>query len=191
MTTSFHSTRSNCGRSLPPFASTARLQILLGIDLSVVRQRVVCCLVYQARATWLHWLPASGAQIPASRSRFHGFLLSCASRILSRVASSGRSTRTLMSNLPSRISASSRPSSRLVAAINTNPLIARYWSIALIRRHGDVVELTSRATWVADGVLPSGPERIDLIDEEDNRTSGSCLRKHGADVFCRLLQSSG
>src|SRR3974390_3013908 len=47
-----------------------------------------------------------------------------------------------MSNLPSRISASSRPSKRFVAAISTNPLIERYCSMALIQAL--VVLLNSR-----------------------------------------------
>src|SRR5262249_47198867 len=57
--------------------------------------------------------------------------------------------------------------------------------------HGDVVELPASATGITHGVLPSRPERINLIDEEENRPSGNCLRKLGADVFCGCSNPAG
>src|SRR5262249_37714808 len=50
--------------------------------------------------------------------------------------------------------------------------------------HGDDVELPARATWIADCVLPSSPERIDLVDEKQNWFSARCLCKHPLDVLC-------
>ena len=46
MTTSFHSTRSSLWPVLTAVSVHGPLQILC-FDLSVVRQRVICCLVYQ------------------------------------------------------------------------------------------------------------------------------------------------
>src|SRR5664280_2478966 len=96
-----------------------------------------------------------------------------------------------MSNLPSRISASSRPSRRLVAAIRTNPLIPRYWSDRAHQGHGDVIELTSRPAWVADGVLPATSQRVNLVDEEEDGLAACGLREHSLDILSSRANPAG